>query len=149
VAPPPPRCPTVKAGDAADKGAASRNPQNHVVVGRHGIRIRPWPHPDPIEVMRAQRIMERVQEEQRRWYGVKEPGQVLAVTPTYSRAFQALHLTGLLHSLRRNPCAYWQGRPTAAQRGGQAEYASSSPWPCLQVLRASDWMAHVQLIALL
>uniref|UniRef100_A0A804PER4 Uncharacterized protein n=1 Tax=Zea mays TaxID=4577 RepID=A0A804PER4_MAIZE len=25
--------------------------------------------------MRAQRIMERVQEEQRRWYGVKEPGQ--------------------------------------------------------------------------
>jgi len=73
------------------------------VVGRHGIRIRPWPHPDPVEVMRAHRIMERVQEEQRRWYGVKEPRQVLVVTPTYSRAFQALHLTGLLHSLRNVP----------------------------------------------
>jgi putative beta-1,4-xylosyltransferase IRX14 len=70
------------------------------VVGRHGIQIRPWPHPDPVEVMRAHRIMERVQEEQRRWYSVKEPRQVLAVTPTYSRAFQVLHLTGLLHSLR-------------------------------------------------
>ncbi|PWZ04726.1 Phosphoribosylaminoimidazole-succinocarboxamide synthase, chloroplastic [Zea mays] len=68
--------------------------------------------------------------------------QVLTVTPTNSRAFQALHLTGLLHSLRRNPCAYWHDRPTTAQRGGQAEYASSSPWPCLQLLRASDWMAH-------
>nr|QSV51952.1 GT43 [Urochloa ruziziensis] len=47
--------------------------------------------------------MERVQEEQRRWYGVKEPRQVLVVTPTYTRAFQALHLTGLLHSLRNVP----------------------------------------------
>ena len=141
--------PTVKESDAADKGAASGNPQSHIMVGRHGIRIRTWPHLDPIKVMRAHRIMERVQEEQRRWYGVKEPRQMLAVTPTYSRAFLALHLTGLLHSLRRNPCAYWHDRPTTAQRGGQAEYASSSPWPCLQLLRASDWMAHVQLIALL
>jgi hypothetical protein len=53
--------------------------------------------------MRAHRIMDRVQEEQRRWYGVREPRHVLAVTPTYHRAFQALHLTGLLHSLRNVP----------------------------------------------
>ncbi|XP_072978835.1 probable beta-1,4-xylosyltransferase IRX14 [Typha angustifolia] len=77
--------------------------QSHVVVGRHGIRIRPWPHPDPAEVLRAHRIIERVQSEQRLLYGVQNPRPVLVVTPTYARTFQALHLTGLAHTLRLVP----------------------------------------------
>lgn len=78
--------------------AASR-----VVVGRHGIRIRPWPHPDPVEVMKAHRIIERVQREQRTLFGVKNPRTVIAVTPTYVRTFQTLHLTGVMHALMLVP----------------------------------------------
>ncbi|KAF5769686.1 putative 1,4-beta-D-xylan synthase [Helianthus annuus] len=44
---------------------------SRVIVGRHGIRVRPWPHPDPQEVMRAHRIIQTVQHEQRVQYGVK------------------------------------------------------------------------------
>ncbi|KDP31985.1 hypothetical protein JCGZ_12446 [Jatropha curcas] len=72
---------------------------SRVVVGRHGIRIRPWPHPNPSEVMRAHQIIERVQREQRIQFGVKSPKTVIAVTPTYVRTFQTLHLTGVMHSL--------------------------------------------------
>ncbi|XP_047949908.1 probable beta-1,4-xylosyltransferase IRX14H [Salvia hispanica] len=72
---------------------------SRVVVGRHGILIRPWPHPDPAEVMKAHRIIERVQAEQRSQYGVKNPRTVIAITPTYVRTFQTLHLTGVMHSL--------------------------------------------------
>lgn len=49
--------------------------------------------------MRAHRILERVQKEQRLQYGVKDPRTVIVVTPTYVRTFQALHLTGVMHSL--------------------------------------------------
>ncbi|OIV92864.1 hypothetical protein TanjilG_00999 [Lupinus angustifolius] len=76
---------------------------SRVVVGRHGIRIRPWPHPDPVEVMKAHRIMERVQREQKSLFGVKNPKTVIAVTPTYVRTFQKLHLTGVMHSLMLVP----------------------------------------------
>ncbi|XVF15507.1 hypothetical protein REPUB_Repub09cG0159800 [Reevesia pubescens] len=76
---------------------------SRVVVGRHGIRIRPWPHPDPIEVMKAHRIIERVQKEQRLQFGVKDPRTVIVVTPTYVRTFQTLHLTGVMHSLMLVP----------------------------------------------
>ncbi|XP_074304229.1 LOW QUALITY PROTEIN: beta-1,4-xylosyltransferase IRX14-like [Silene latifolia] len=76
---------------------------SRVVVGRHGILIRPWPHPNPVEVMRAHRILERVQKEQRAQFGVKEPKTLIVVTPTYVRTFQALHLTGLMHSLMNLP----------------------------------------------
>ena len=76
---------------------------SRVVVGRHGIRIRPWPHPDPIEVMKAHRIIERVQKEQRLQFGVKDSRKVIVVTPTYVRTFQALHLTGVMHSLMLVP----------------------------------------------
>ncbi|KAK4426390.1 Beta-1,4-xylosyltransferase IRX14 [Sesamum alatum] len=76
---------------------------SRVVVGRHGILIRPWPHPDPAEVMTAHKIIERVQLEQRSQYGVKSPRTVIAVTPTYVRTFQTLHLTGLMHSLMNVP----------------------------------------------
>lgn len=79
-------------------GTASR-----VVVGRHGILIRPWPHPNPVEVMRAHRILERVQKEQRLQYGVTNPRTLIVVTPTYVRTFQALHLTGVMHSLMNAP----------------------------------------------
>lgn len=74
-----------------------------MVVGRHGILIRPWPHPDPAEVMKAHGIIERVQAEQRSQYGVKNPRTVIAVTPTYVRTFQTLHLTGVMHSLMNVP----------------------------------------------
>lgn len=76
---------------------------SRVVVGRHGILIRPWPHPNPEEVMRAHRILERVQKEQRSQYGVKNPKNLIVVTPTYVRTFQALHLTGVMHSLMNAP----------------------------------------------
>ncbi|XP_017975018.1 PREDICTED: probable beta-1,4-xylosyltransferase IRX14 [Theobroma cacao] len=76
---------------------------SRVVVGRHGIRIRPWPHPNPIEVMKAHRIIQRVQKEQRLQFGVKDPRTVIVVTPTYVRTFQALHLTGVMHSLMLVP----------------------------------------------
>ncbi|KAH7520230.1 hypothetical protein FEM48_Zijuj08G0122200 [Ziziphus jujuba var. spinosa] len=76
---------------------------SRVVVGRHGIRIRPWPHPNPIEVMKAHQIIDRVQREQRQQFGVKSPKTVIAVTPTYVRTFQALHMTGLMHSLMLVP----------------------------------------------
>lgn len=76
---------------------------SRVVVGRHGIRIRPWPHPDPVEVMKAHGIIERVQKEQRALFGVKNPRTVIAVTPTYVRTFQTLHLSGVMHSLMLVP----------------------------------------------
>ncbi|CAN8251409.1 unnamed protein product [Cochlearia groenlandica] len=76
---------------------------SRVVVGRHGIRIRPWPHPNPIQVMRAHQILVRVQKEQKSMYGVRNPKTVIAVTPTYVRTFQALHLTGVMHSLMLVP----------------------------------------------
>ncbi|KAJ6807814.1 glycosyltransferase [Iris pallida] len=81
------------------------SPTSHVVVGRHGILIRPNPHPDPSDTARAHRILRRVQSEQRSRYGAaaRSPRPVLAVTPTYSRTFQALHLTGLVHSLSLVP----------------------------------------------
>lgn len=77
-----------------------------MVVGRHGIRIRPWPHPNPIEVMKAHQLLQRVQEEQKSlYYGAssRSPRTVIAVTPTYVRTFQALHLTGVMHSLMLAP----------------------------------------------
>ncbi|KAE8693329.1 putative beta-1,4-xylosyltransferase IRX14H [Hibiscus syriacus] len=76
---------------------------SRVVVGRHGIRIRPWPHPNPVEVMKAHQIIERVQTEQRLQFGVKDPRKIIVVTPTYVRTFQALHLTGVMHSLMLVP----------------------------------------------
>lgn len=53
--------------------------------------------------MKAHRIIDRVQREQRVQYGVKTPRPVIAVTPTYVRTFQTLHLTGVMHSLMNVP----------------------------------------------
>ena len=87
------------AATPANHTAAARR----VVVGRHGIRVRPWPHPNPEEVMKAHRIIERVQREQRTLFGVKMPKTVIAVTPTHVRTFQKLHLSGVMHSLMLAP----------------------------------------------
>lgn len=76
---------------------------SRVVVGRHGILIRPWPHPNPTEVMKAHHIIQRVQKEQRIQYGIKNPKTLIAITPTYVRTFQTLHLTSLSHSLMLVP----------------------------------------------
>ncbi|KAH9618308.1 hypothetical protein KSS87_011522 [Heliosperma pusillum] len=76
---------------------------SRVVVGRHGILIRPWPHPNPLEVMRAHKILDRVQKEQKAQFGVKDPKTLIVVTTTYVRTFQALHLTSLMHSLMNVP----------------------------------------------
>ncbi|XP_061340022.1 probable beta-1,4-xylosyltransferase IRX14H [Gastrolobium bilobum] len=84
-------------------GLVTGSTGSRVVVGRHGIRIRPWPHPHPDEVMKAHRIIERVQREQRALFGEKNPRTVIAVTPTYVRTFQKLHLTGVMHSLMLVP----------------------------------------------
>lgn len=76
---------------------------SRVVVGRHGILIREWPHPDYNEVMRAHKILDRVQREQRIQYGIKNPRTLIVITPTYVRTFQRLHITGLMHSLMLVP----------------------------------------------
>ncbi|CAM6040869.1 unnamed protein product [Sphagnum compactum] len=70
-----------------------------VDVGRHAILIRPWPHPDPFEVLHAHHLIKRVQLEQRQLYGSKESKPIIAITTTFVRTFQAVHLTGLLHTL--------------------------------------------------
>ncbi|KAL1190465.1 Beta-1,4-xylosyltransferase IRX14 [Cardamine amara subsp. amara] len=84
-------------------GANVTKSSSRVVVGRHGIRIRPWPHPNPIEVMKAHQIIERVQKEQKTIFGMKSSKTIIAVTPTYVRTFQALHLSGVMHSLMLVP----------------------------------------------
>ncbi|KAL8546347.1 hypothetical protein ACS0TY_006169 [Phlomoides rotata] len=89
-------------GNISIGGGGSR-----VVVGRHGILIRPWPHPDPAEIMKAHKIIERVQVEQRSQFGAISPKTVIAITPTYVRTFQALHLTGVMHSLMSLPNIIW------------------------------------------
>ncbi|XP_042411855.1 probable beta-1,4-xylosyltransferase IRX14 [Zingiber officinale] len=79
--------------------ASQNETKSRVAVGRHGIRIRPWAHPDAEETMRAHWIIERVQREQRLQDGVRSPQPLIVVTPTYVRTCQTLHLTGLLHTL--------------------------------------------------
>ncbi|ONK60463.1 uncharacterized protein A4U43_C08F18740 [Asparagus officinalis] len=54
--------------------------------------------------MRAHRLIERVQKEQRTvYYGIKKPKPLIVITPTYVRTFQAMYLTGLMHSLMLVP----------------------------------------------
>jgi len=81
----------------------SQGKSSRVHVGRHGILIRPWPHPNSGEVMKAHQLLERVQLEQRLIYGVKDWRTVIVITPTYVRTFQSVHLTGLMHTLMLVP----------------------------------------------
>ncbi|CAN7068475.1 unnamed protein product [Brassica oleracea var. botrytis] len=101
---PPPRT-DLNPHNATAVEAKTSSSSSRVVVGRHGILIRPWPHPDPVEVMKAHRIIERVQREQKAVFGSggKSSRAVIAVTPTYARTFQALHLNGVMHSLMLAP----------------------------------------------
>jgi hypothetical protein len=73
------------------------------VVWQHEILVRPWPHPDPLEVMKAYGLISRIQLEQRQIHGIKDWKPIIAITPTFVRAFQALHLTGLMHTLSLVP----------------------------------------------
>ncbi len=68
-----------------------------VDVGRHAILIRPWPHPDPFEVLHAHHLIKRVQLEQQQLYGSKESKPIIAITTTFVRTFQAVYLTGDFH----------------------------------------------------
>ncbi|KAK6151213.1 hypothetical protein DH2020_016145 [Rehmannia glutinosa] len=95
--------PSSGAASPPERNVSAAAGGSRVVVGRHGILIRPWPHPDPAEVMKAHGIIERVQTEQRSQYGVKNPRTVIAITPTYVRTFQTPHLTGVMHSLMNVP----------------------------------------------
>ncbi|CAO2044002.1 unnamed protein product [Urochloa humidicola] len=88
-------------------GAAAHQPQHHhhhgpVFVGRHPIRVRPWPHPDPNELLKAHRILAAVQNAQRssKRRGAGPPRPVIAVTPTTTSALQVPSLTSLAHTLR-------------------------------------------------
>ncbi|XP_072962905.1 probable beta-1,4-xylosyltransferase IRX14 isoform X2 [Typha angustifolia] len=76
-------------------------PSQHVTAGRHGILVRPHPHPSPVETSRAYRILAAVQSEQRRLFKNQPAHQrpLLIITPTYSRTFQSFHLSSLAHSL--------------------------------------------------
>ncbi|KAK3143534.1 hypothetical protein QOZ80_4AG0301490 [Eleusine coracana subsp. coracana] len=78
-----------------------------VFVGRHPIRVRPWPHPDPAELLKAHRILAAVQDAQRRFshhrnaaVASQQPRPVVAVTPTTTSALQVPSLTSLAHTLR-------------------------------------------------
>jgi hypothetical protein len=78
-----------------------------VYVGRHPILIRKWPHPDPLEMMSAFNLIARVQMEQEELYGISIWKPIIAITPTYSRTFQIVHLQGaspLLTSLIKKRC---------------------------------------------
>lgn len=57
--------------------------------------------------MKAHKIIERVQLEQRSEFGGRSPKIVIAITPTYVRTFQALHLTSVMHPLMNVPYLIW------------------------------------------
>lgn len=65
-----------------------------VSVGRHKILIRPWPHVNPEEMMVGYGLLRTVQLLQDSLHGVPDRRPILAVTPTFVRPFQAVHLAG-------------------------------------------------------
>nr|CAI93189.1 glycosyltransferase [Medicago truncatula] len=76
---------------------------SRVVVGRHGIPDSAMAASGSCGSNEAHGIISRVQNEQRLLFGVKNPRKVIVVTPTYVRTFQAMHLTGVMHSLMLVP----------------------------------------------
>lgn len=76
---------------------------SRVHVGRHEILIRSWPHPNSVQTLTAHRLIEQVQQEQQRVYGLQERKQFVVITPTYVRAFQAVYISCLIHTLRSVP----------------------------------------------
>lgn len=88
----------------SEAGANAHHQVHHgpVFVGRHAIRVRKWPHPNPGELLKAHSILAAVQEAQRRSRNrMADPLRpVIAVTPTTTSALQAPSLTSLAHTLR-------------------------------------------------
>jgi putative beta-1,4-xylosyltransferase IRX14 len=96
---------TVTTTTVATEVAAAHAHVHHgpVFVGRHPIRVREWPHPDPSELLKAHRILAAVQDAQRsarRRSADAPPRPVIAVTPTATSALQVPSLTSLAHTLR-------------------------------------------------
>ena len=85
------RLPGPLAGSATPVNASKKT---GIQVGRHPILVREWPHPDATEMMQAFSLLARVQHEQRLFYSIQDWKPIIAITPTYQRMFQALHLTG-------------------------------------------------------
>lgn len=84
--------------------SSSTGKSNRVHVGRHEILIRKWPHHDPLQTLKAHRLIELVQKEQKRSHAERRSKHpIIVITPTYVRTFQALHLSCLMHTLRLVP----------------------------------------------
>eukprot|EP00250_Pteridium_aquilinum_P007809 c17455_g1_i1 orf=231-1721(+) len=88
---------------AKDQPPSTETKSNRVHVGRHEILIRPQPHPDPLQSIKAHNLLNLVQHEQMLLYEPDARKQLLVITPTFARTFQALHLTCLIHTLRIVP----------------------------------------------
>jgi putative beta-1,4-xylosyltransferase IRX14 len=94
---------TVTTTTTTEIAHASHVHHGPVFVGRHSIRVRPWPHPDPNELLKAHGILAAVQDAQRatrRRATRAPPRPVVAVTPTATSALQVPSLTSLAHTLR-------------------------------------------------
>lgn len=103
---------------------------SRVHVGRHEILIRPRPHPDPLQTIKAHKLMDLVQHEQKLLYGSDEQRQLLVITPTFARTFQALHLMCLINTLRIAPSALiWIVIEAGGMSNETAALLSSSQLP--------------------
>uniref|UniRef100_A0A0D9WAD9 Glycosyltransferases n=1 Tax=Leersia perrieri TaxID=77586 RepID=A0A0D9WAD9_9ORYZ len=96
---------TVTTTTVAAAAAEIHHPHHHhgpVFVGRHPIRVRAWPHPDPAELLKAHHILAAVQNAQRssRRRGAGPTRPFIAVTPTTTSALQVPSLTSMAHTLR-------------------------------------------------
>lgn len=79
----------------------SGSKSNSTRVGRHGILIRRYPHPDPSKVMLASELIDLLQEEQYRRFTPGPFKPVIVITPTFVRTFQRIHLIHLVNSLKQ------------------------------------------------
>ena len=82
-------------------GTSNMNMSNGSRVGRHGILIRDNPHPDPYQVVLAHEVVSLLQEAQRRVDGIWPQRTIIAITPTVKRTFQAMHMNGIVGSLKQ------------------------------------------------
>ena len=82
-------------------GTSNMNMSNGSRVGRHGILIRDNPHPDPYQVVLAHEVVSLLQEAQRRVDGIWPQRTIIAITTTVKRTFQAMHMNGIVGSLKQ------------------------------------------------
>ncbi|CAN6236466.1 unnamed protein product [Urochloa humidicola] len=141
---------------AAEIGAAAAHHHHHhgpVFVGRHPIRVRPWPHPDPTELLKAHRILAAVQNAQRttkRRAAAAPPRPVIAVTPTTTSALQVPYLTSLAHTLRLvdAPQLLWIVVEPAHRTDAVAAVLSRSNLDFLHITGPGDSTAALRMHAL-